>query len=144
MRIHKIIFFLIFVILPNYSFHDVKDGVERYITIKLLSTHPVSNNGVGNQWDNFLSVDEKVIKKGEKLKIKLEKRAPVTIEAHAIEEDKNYSDFGKNSMTFTYSDLIAIKKAKFKIRIKVMENGGQNAGNLAEWMYIFEISNKAN
>jgi hypothetical protein len=127
------------VLLPFYSFHPPGQDIERYITITLLSTHPISNNGVGDQWDNFLSVGDKIIKKGEKLKVKLENRAPLTVEAQAIEHDDEYSDQGKNSMIFTYSDLIAIKKAKFKITVKVMENGGPNQGNMAEWLYLFEI-----
>lgn len=139
MRICTNFYVMIMLILPFYSFNNSSQGIERYITITLLSTHPISNNGVGNEWENFLSVGEQVIKKGEKLKIKLEKRAPVTIEAHAVEEDKNYSDVGKSSMTFTYSDLIAIKKSKFKISVKVMENGGHTQGKMAEWMYLFEI-----
>lgn len=142
MRMRTRLYLLIVLILPFYSLSSFGQGIERYITITLLSTHPISNNGVGNEWENFLSVDEKIINKGEKLKVKLEKRAPVTVEAHAVEVDKQYSDVGKNSMTFTYSDLIAIEKTKFKIKVKVMENGGHTAGNIAEWMYIFEIESE--
>ena len=139
MRMRTRLYFVILLILPFYSLPASGQGIQRYVTITLLSTHPISNNGVGNEWKNFLSVGDKIIKKGEKLKVKLEKRAPITIEAHAVEQDKQYSDQGKNSMIFTYSDLVAIKKSKFKISIKVMENGGHTQGNMAEWMYIFEI-----
>lgn len=139
MRTYTRVYFLLLLLLPAFAFHSPSRQIERYITISLLSTHPISNNGVGNQWENFLAVGDKIIKKGEHLKLKLKKKAPVTIEAHAIEEDAQYSDLGKSEMIFTYSDLIAIKKAKFKVTIEVVENGGPTAGKMAEWMYIFEI-----
>lgn len=126
-------------IVINYSFSFPNSAIDRYITIKLLNTYLISNNGVGHDWDNFLSIHKQVIRKGEKITIKLEQRAPLTIKAYAIEEDKNYSDTGEKETTFPYSDLIAIKKSKFEVKIKVMENGGANAGNYAEWKYIFEL-----
>lgn len=115
-------------------------SIDRYISIKLVRTHQMYNNRVGNDWDNFLSVNKQIIRKEEKVVFKLEKRAPITVEAHAIEKDKHHDDAGENKITFTYSDLIAIEKNQFEIRITVMENGGQNAGNLAKWMYIFEVA----
>ncbi|MFT4667783.1 MAG: hypothetical protein ACI9XB_004757, partial [Gammaproteobacteria bacterium] len=99
------------------------------------------NNGVGQDWNNFLSINKNVIRKGESLTVELKKRAPLRIEAHSIEEDKNYSDPGENHMDFTYSDLISIKESsRFEMNVTVMENGGQNAGNLAKWKFIFELS----
>ena len=54
------------------------------------------------------------------------------IEAHSIEEDKDYSDAGENHIDFTYSDLISIEdKNRFEMNVSVMENGGRKAGNLA-------------
>ncbi|MEM1319217.1 MAG: hypothetical protein AAGG75_03120 [Bacteroidota bacterium] len=111
----------------------------KYIAVKLVSTHQLSNDSVGHEWENFLSINRRIIKKGEKAQFKLVKRAPLIIEAHAIEKDPSYDDHGKSEITFTYSDLIAIERNRFEVRISVTENGGQNAGNLAEWMYIFEL-----
>ena len=81
-----------------------------------------------------------MIKKDEELIVELVKRAPLRIEAHSIEEDKSYSDAGDNHMDFTYSDLISIQESsRFEMNVIVMENGGQNAGNIAKWKFIFEI-----
>jgi hypothetical protein len=114
---------------------------NKKITIKLQHTLQLSNNGVGQDWNNFLSINKNVIRKGESLTVELKKRAPLRIEAHSIEEDKNYSDPGENHMDFTYSDLISIKESsRFEMNVTVMENGGQNAGNLAKWKFIFELS----
>jgi hypothetical protein len=82
-----------------------------------------------------------VVKKEEEFIVELKKRVPLRIEAHSIEEDKNYLDVGDNHMGFTYSDLISITKSnKFEMNVVVMENGGQPAGNIAKWKFIFEIS----
>lgn len=121
------------------SFHLYDTPIERHVSVKLVSTHQISNNRVGHDWENFLSVRKQIIKREEKVTFKLKKRAPLTIEAHAIEKDKNYDDHGKKTITFTYSDLIAMTKSRFEIRIIVEENGGQYAGNIAEWMYVFEL-----
>lgn len=44
-------------------------------------------------------------------------------------------------MDFTYSDLISIQESnRFEMNVIVMENGGQNAGNIAKWKFIFEIT----
>jgi hypothetical protein len=114
---------------------------KRKISIKLEHVLQLSNNGVGQEWNNFLSINKNVIKKEEELIVELKKRAPLRIEAHSIEEDKNYSDAGDHHMDFTYSDLISIKESnRFEMNVVVMENGGQNAGNIAKWKFIFEIS----
>ena len=82
-----------------------------------------------------------MIKKDEELIVELKKRAPLRIEAHSIEEDKNYSDAGDNHMDFTYSDLISIQESsRFEMNVIVMENGGSNAGNIAKWKFIFELT----
>ena len=131
---------LILVLIFCCAFKTTDNTIERYISVKLLSTHQIYNNKVGHDWEHFLSVNKQIIKKDEEVIFKLKRRAPLNIEAHAIEKDKQYDDHGKESMPFTYSDLIAVEKASFEVRIIVMENGGQNAGNLAEWMYIFELA----
>lgn len=114
---------------------------KRKISIKLEHVLQLSNNGVGQDWNNFLSINKNVIKKDEELIVELKKRAPLRIEAHSIEEDKNYSDAGDNHMDFTYSDLISIQESsRFEMNVIVMENGGQNAGNIAKWKFIFEIA----
>ena len=113
---------------------------NRSIGVRLISTHISFNNGVGNEWSTFLMVRDSAIQVGELAIFELEKRAPLIIEAHAVESDKNYSDEGSNSMIFTYSDLIAIEESRFEINVKVMENGGQQAGNLAEWIFLFELT----
>ena len=69
----------------------------------------------------------------------MKKRAPLTIEAHSIEQDADYPDKGKTSMDFIYSDLIAIDKNRFEMDVTVVENGGQYAGNLAKWKFLFKI-----
>ena len=113
----------------------------RKINIKLEHTLQLSNNGVGNEWTNYLSINKKVIKKDETLTLELIKRAPLRIEAHSIEEDDKYPDFGQNHMVFTYSDLIAVEESsRFEMDVEVMENGGENAGHLAKWKFIFELS----
>lgn len=115
--------------------------IKRKISIKLEHVLQLSNNGVGQDWNNFLSINKNVIKKDEELIVELKKRAPLRIEAHSIEEDKNYSDAGDNHMDFTYSDLISIQESsRFEMDVIVMENGGQNAGNIAKWKFIFEIT----
>ena len=114
---------------------------KRKISIKLEHVLQLSNNGVGQEWNNFLSINKNVVKKEEELIVELKKRAPLRIEAHSIEEDKNYSDAGENHMDFTYSDLISIEESsRFEMNVIVMENGGQNAGNIAKWKFIFEIT----
>ena len=97
------------------------------------------NNHLGGDWNHLLSVQEQVIKKGETLVLILKKRAPLSIEAYSIETDKNFSDAGKKSMDFIYSDLIAIEQNRFEIDVVVIENGGQYAGNTAKWKFIFKI-----
>jgi len=115
--------------------------VKRKISIKLEHVLQLSNNGVGQDWNNFLSINKNVIKKDEELVVVLKKRAPLRVEAHSIEEDKKYSDAGDNHMDFTYSDLISIQESsRFEMNVIVMENGGQNAGNIAKWKFIFEIT----
>ncbi len=134
--------YLIILIFTSFLFlGNSNSNIKRKISIKLDHVLQLSNNGVGHDWNNFLSINKQVIKKGEELIIELKKRAPLRIEAHSIEEDKNYSDAGENHMDFTYSDLISIEdKNRFEMNVSVMENGGQNAGNLAKWKFIFEIS----
>ncbi len=114
---------------------------KRSISIKLKKVLQLSNDGVGKDWSNFLSVQKNIIKEGETLELDLEKRAPLVIEAHAIEEDKSYSDAGKSTMNFSYSDLISIEKtSRFEMDVTVIEIGGQRAGSTAKWKFIFEIS----
>lgn len=122
--------------------NSIEQRKERKISIKLESVLQLSNNHVGSDWNCFLSVQKQIIKKGETLIIELKKRRPLVIEAHAIEEDKDYSDSGKKSMTLTYSDIIAIEKNRFELDVTVIENGGQYAGNIAKWKFIFEIKRK--
>ena len=120
--------------------HSKSELAKRKISIKLEHVLQLSNNGVGQDWNNFLSINKNVIKKDEELIVELVKRAPLRIEAHSIEEDKSYSDAGDNHMDFTYSDLISIQESsRFEMNVIVMENGGQNAGNIAKWKFIFEI-----
>ena len=136
-------FFSSLLILTSFLFMGTSNSnvVQRKISIKLDHVLQLSNNGVGHDWNNFLSINKNVVKKGEELEVELKKRAPLRIEAHSIEEDKHYSDAGQNHMDFTYSDLISIEdKNRFEMNVTVMENGGQNAGNLAKWKFIFEIS----
>jgi len=112
----------------------------RKISITLEKTILTENNGVGHDWNNFLSVNKQVIKKGEKITIELPKMAPLKIEAHAIEEDKHHPDKGTSELEFTYSELIAITKSRFEIEITVIENGGKRAGSLAKWKYFIVIA----
>jgi hypothetical protein len=117
------------------------ETAKRKISIKLEHVLGLSNNGVGQDWNHFLSINKNVIKKDEELIVELKKRAPLRIEAHSIEEDKNYSDAGDNHMDFTYSDLISIQESsRFEMNVIVMENGGPNAGNIAKWKFIFEMT----
>ena len=118
---------------------EIIEPIERKISIKLESVLQVSNNHVGTDWSHFLSVQKQVIKKGETLILTLEKRAPMSIEAHSIETDKYYNDYGKSSMDLIYSDLIAIDKNRFEMDVTVVENGGQYAGNTAKWKFLFMI-----
>jgi hypothetical protein len=55
---------------------------KRKISIKLEYVLQLSNNGVGQEWNNFLSINKNVIKKEEELIVELKKRAPLRIEAH--------------------------------------------------------------
>ena len=112
----------------------------RKISITLEDTILTENNGVGHDWKNFLSVNKQVIKKGEKIIIELPKMAPLKIEAHAIEEDKHHPDKGTSELEFTYSELIAITKSRFKVEITVVENGGKCAGCIAKWEYFILIA----
>ena len=138
MKTSILIFITIFV---SFFLMGTTTSTNKKISIELQHTLQLSNNGVGHDWNNFLSINKNVIKKGEKLTVELKKRAPLRIEAHSIEEDKNYSDAGEKHMDFTYSDLISIKESsRFEMDVIVMENGGQNAGNLAKWKFIFKIS----
>ncbi len=135
--------YLIFFLLFSFQSmgHSKSDLAKRKISIKLEHVLQLSNNGVGQEWNHFLSINKNVIKKEEELVVELKKRAPLRIEAHSIEEDKNYSDAGDNHMDFTYSDLISIQESsRFEMNVIVMENGGQNAGNIAKWKFIFEIT----
>lgn len=118
---------------------EASNSIERKISIKLESILQVSNNHVGTDWNHFLSVQKQVIKKGEKVIFTLEKRAPMSIEAHSVEADKDYDDYGKSSIDFIYSDLIAIDKNRFEMDVTVVENGGQYAGNTAQWKFLFMI-----
>lgn len=115
------------------------DEIERRIIVKLESVFPIVNDQVGSDWDHYLSVGGQVLKKGEKLVLTLKKRAPLKIEAYSIEEDKDYSDTGNNSIEFPYNDLIAIDKNRFELVVDVIENSGQYVGNLARWKFIFQI-----
>lgn len=117
--------------------------LENTVVIQLEELFQISNNGVGHDWKHFLIIQNQVVRKGEKLQIVLKKRAPLRVEAHSIEEDAKYPDVGENHMDFTYSDLIDINNRKrFEMNVAVMENGGQNAGNLAKWKFIFSINKK--
>ena len=115
--------------------------LERKFSIKLESTLQLSNNSVGFDWNNFLSIDERIVKKGESIEVTIKKRAPLIIEAHAIEEDAHYPDAGKKTMTIPYTDILAIEDmTRFEIDVMVIENGGQYAGNTAKWKFIFTIT----
>lgn len=121
------------------SFESEGSSKERNICITLESVLELSNNHVGEDWIHYLLVKDQKIQKGDTLILKLKKRAPLTIEAHSIEEDLDYTDSGKASIDFIYSDLIAIEKNRFELDVTVVENGGQYAGNLAKWKFFFKI-----
>lgn len=123
-----------------FSSQTSNTKIDRFISVKLVSTIQISNKGIGHDWENFLAINKRVILKDKKVTFKLENRAPLTVEAFAIEKDKKHDDVGKAEMTFTYSDLIAVENSQFKIRIKVMENSGKSSGNMAEWEYKFELA----
>lgn len=116
-----------------------KSGKERKIAITLESVLQMSNNHVGGDWSHFLSVDNKIIKKGETEIFVLKTRAPLSIIANSVEEDKDFSDSGDDKMDFIYSDLIAIDKTRFELDVTVVENSGQYAGNTAVWKFLFVI-----
>ena len=116
-----------------------KIPIERKIAITLEAVLQLSNDHVGNDWEHFLVVQKKVIKKGETEIFTLKTRAPLYIEAHSIETDKDFSDSGKEHIDFIYSDLIAIKKNRFELDVAVVENSGQYAGNRAVWKFLFVI-----
>ena len=124
------------------SSYSIPSGIraDRYISVELVSTHPISNNGVGDDWSNFLSVGDQIVSEGEKVLFKLHKRAPFILVANAVEFDEDYPDEGSKSMTFTYSDLIAMNQNQIDVNVQVIENGGRNAGNMAEWMFIIVIN----
>ena len=124
------------------SFYGVYTALslkERKIAITLESVLQLSNDHVGDDWNHFLSVNKKVIKKGETEIFILEPRAPLRIIAHSIEEDESFSDSGDDKIDFIYSDLIAIDKTRFELDVTVVENSGQYAGNLAKWKFLFVI-----
>lgn len=121
----------------NDLLKESKLDAQRKISIKLESILPIFNDHVGNDWTHFLSIQKQVIKKGEIVIFTLKNRAPMLIEAHSIEEDADYPDAGKNSMDLIYSDLIAIDNNRFSIDVTVVENGGQYAGNIATWKFLF-------
>lgn len=116
-----------------------RKGKERKIAINLESVLQMSNDHVGGDWSHFLSVDKKIIKKGETEIFVLKARAPLSIIANSVEEDKDFSDSGDNKMDFIYSDLIAIDKTRFELDVTVVENSGQYAGNTAVWKFLFVI-----
>ncbi len=119
--------------------NHVKKGKERKIAITLESVLQMSNDHVGGDWRHFLSVQKKIIKKGETEIFVLKRRAPLSIVAHSVEEDKDFSDTGDDKMDFIYSDLIAIDKTRFELDVMVVENSGQYAGNTAVWKFLFVI-----
>lgn len=130
-------------IISSFSFTTPATDWTRHVAIELKSTHPIYNNGVGNEWNNYLVVNDQIVSEGERSIFKINRRAPFIIEAHAIENDKDYPDEGVKSMTFTYSDLIAIDQSRFEITVQVTENGGRESGKMAEWMFILEISKES-
>lgn len=119
--------------------NDKKKKKERKIAITLESVLQMSNDHVGNDWDHFLSVNKKIIKKGETEIFVLQPRAPLSIIANSVEADKDFSDSGDDKMDFIYSDLIAIDKTRFELDVIVVENGGQYAGNTAKWKFLFVV-----
>jgi hypothetical protein len=116
-----------------------KTSIVRKISIKLETVLSMSNNHVGDDWTHFLSIQKQVIKKGETVIFTLHKRAPMLIEAHSVEDDKDYPDAGENSIEFIYSDLIDIERNRFEMDVVVVENGGQYAGNTATWKFLFVL-----
>jgi len=118
---------------------DKKKRKERKIAITLESVLQISNDHVGRDWNHFLSVNKKIIKKGETAIFVLQRRAPLSIIATSVEEDKDFSDSGDDKMNFIYSDLIAIDKTRFELDVVVVENGGQYAGNMAKWKFLFVV-----
>ncbi len=116
-----------------------KQNKERKIAITLESVLQISNDHVGGDWSHFLSINKKIIKKGETEIFVLQPRAPLSIIANSIEADKDFSDSGEDKMDFIYSDLIAIDKTRFELDVIVVENGGQYAGNMAKWKFLFVV-----
>jgi len=116
-----------------------KQNKERKIAITLESVLQISNDHVGGDWSHFLSINKKIIKKGETEILVLQPRAPLSIIANSKEADKDFSDSGEDKMDFIYSDLIAIDKTRFELDVIVVENGGQYAGNMAKWKFLFVV-----
>jgi len=122
-----------------YNDNPKEEVKKREISVNLEAVLMVSNNHVGDDWQHFLSIDDQVIFKGESLNLTLQSRAPLRVEAHSIEADKDYPDAGENHMDFIYSDLIAIEKNRFEMDVTIVENGGQYAGNIAIAKFLFVI-----
>lgn len=124
--------FLLFLLCFSISFTAINSQSRgRQVSVKLEQALVVSNNHVGHDWTMYLKIGKLAIREGETTTIQLSKRAPLRIEAHAIEEDRDYPDAGTKALELSYSNVIAIEKNRFEIEVTVIENGGQYAGNLA-------------
>ena len=77
-----------------FEIENKNKNKERKIAITLESVLQISNDHVGGDWSHFLSVDKKIIKKGETEIFVLQPRAPLSIIATSVEEDKDFPDSG--------------------------------------------------
>ena len=136
----SILFFLLVGAINHHSVEPTASAKNRYVSVQLSSTHLLYNHGVGNEWNHFLSVNDQILSIDEKSIFKLNKRAPFVIEAHAVENDKDYPDIGTQKFTLNYSDLGALDQDLFKVNVVVVENSGRLAGKMAEWVFHFKVS----
>lgn len=105
-----------------YTFTD-------YDYITLDSVEVVSNEGIGDDWNFKVFIENQLIKKGEKYHFKDFIRVKVVAE----EVDK-YSDVGTGHAKFKVTE-----KGKQSISVKVRETNGRGAGKTALVRFNFTI-----
>ena len=116
------------------SFAVYKATPPRY-SLVYDGAYYVYNNSVGNEWVHELWVDGKALEPGRDYPITITGSSALSVTARSTELD-NIPDVGTASANIPIRQLA---REPLTINVRVRENRGRYAGNLAEWQHRLSI-----
>lgn len=131
--------FFIFHKLYNFVYNKTLEYVPKdgSIVMQVYSyADLVDENNVGNEWDTMAKVNAQKLNEYDSLQLEVTKSDVINISAGARERDQ-INDVGFNNSAVKINDLNLSKKNFRYIEVKVRENRGRYAGNIAIYKFTF-------